>query len=390
MNESESLNASERVPVKVISFSEEGELIEVHAILGIRPIPELEPYKYVADEEYGIFIISVNRGEGNQNDGIKFYEKWCGPIEATDTLTIRTNNGGYYKVYKRTPELEGILKNGLIDPRYLCNIITAEDRRFLLGDVENIINDLPPQNPPKKVVDFISKKACTGISERINKVIGAQDDVITPRLELKPYKYIVDLEYGIFIISVNRGEGNQNDGIKFYEKWCGPIEATDTLTIRTDDGGYYKVYKRTPELEGILENGPIDPRYLCNIINVEDRRFFVGDVENIINDIPPQNPPKKVVDFISKKACTGISKRINKVIGAQDDIIWETEECNEGSLYILVPRTTECCVVPGCHHTSIEQSCLFVYKSYVVCNCHEHGTRALKGPLSRSIRDIFY
>ena len=228
--------------------------------------------------------------------------------------------------------------------------------------------------------------------------------------ECKHYKYFVDAKSGLFVIDVDREDSSQpykKDGINFFEKWCGPIEANDTLTIRTIDKGYYKVYRRTPEIEGIMKSGPIHPLYLCNILSAENDGFIFGDGYNIIKRMLPQNPPKSIINFICNniydktqnilgrnvseciKSVSPISQLINNIIGAHE-IVWDIEEGSERGPFILIPQTTECCVVTGYYHTGEKQSCLYVYKSSVVCYCHSHGKRVLTGSLSRSIRNIFF
>ncbi len=236
----------------------------------------------------------------------------------------------------------------------------------------------------------------------VNVTFDSEDGMLTkvPTIakmtECKHYKFFVNAESKFFAIDINREDSNQpgkKDGVDFFEKWCGPIEANDTLTIRTINKGYYKVYRRTPEIEGIIKSGPIHPLYLCNILSAKDEGVIFGEGYEIVKKMDPQNPPESIINLIINNISTTslsiISQIINKVIGAHE-IMWKIEECTERDAFILIPQTTECCVVTGYYHTCERESCLYVYKSSVVCYCYHHGKRLLIGSLSRSIRNIFF
>jgi hypothetical protein len=83
-----------------------------------------------------------------------------------------------------------------------------------------------------------------------------------------------------------------------------------------------------------------------------------------------------------------LSDRINTAMGTEG-ITWQVNN-GEKSSYQLVPNTRECCVAPGHVHTSDNHSCIYVYKSSVVCNCFSHGKKTLEGNVSRLLREIFF
>jgi Family of unknown function (DUF5906) len=235
---------------------------------------------------------------------------------------------------------------------------------------------------------------------------------------------------GLFVIDLDRknpGRADHKgkiDGIEFFEDWCGPVEAADTFTSKTIGGGYHKVYLYTPELDGKIKSGRLTPIALCDVL-FNGRGFTFGEGYEIINRMFPRAPPKSVINFIVNNTqnnllnmgTTGdinqqqnvqqqnnlrqstiagalgitssapLSERINDAIGTQG-LTWRVN--NLDNAYQLIPNTSECCVVPGHHHTNDCHSCMYVYKSSVVCNCFSHGKKILQGGESRSIRKVFF
>ena len=232
--------------------------------------------------------------------------------------------------------------------------------------------------------------------------------------------FVVGKDSGLFVIDLDRKDPNRPDhegkidGIEFFEDWCGPVEAADTFTTRTISGGFHKVYLYTPELDGMIQSGRLTPLALCDIL-FDGKGFTFGEGYEITHRMLPKAPPRSVLNLIINNnllnlgtinqqnvqhqqnmiagalgittTSAPLSHRINDAIGAQG-IIWRVN--NLDNAYQLIPDTNECCVNAGHYHTADSHSCVYVYKSSVVCNCFSHGKRIVQGDVSRSIRDIFF
>lgn len=191
----------------------------------------------------------------------------------------------------------------------------------------------------------------------------------------------------------------------------------------------------TLELDGMLKSGRLTPLALCDIL-FNKRGFAFGEGYEIINKMLPREPPKSVINFIvsntqNNLVNTGtinqqnvgsigqqnvvsvnqqnvgnlkyqrniiagalgvttsafLSQRINEAFGAQG-ITWRMNNLDEA--YQLIPNTSACCVNANHHHSTDGHSCLYVYRSSVVCNCFSHGKKVLQGEVSRSLREVFF
>lgn len=236
------------------------------------------------------------------------------------------------------------------------------------------------------------------------------------------FMFVVGESSGLFVIDLDRKNQDRPDhegkvdGIEFFEDWCGPVDAADTFTSRTISGGCHKVYLYTPELDGMLKSGRLTPLALCDIL-FDGRGFTFGEGYKIINRMLPKAPPKSVINFIINNGTqnnvygnqqniqqniqhniiagalgittsASLSQRINDAIGARE-ITWRVNNLENGA-YQLIPNTNECCVNAGYLHSVDSHSCVYVYRSSVVCNCFSHGKKVVYGDISRSIRDIFF
>ncbi len=208
------------------------------------------------------------------------------------------------------------------------------------------------------------------------------------------------------------------DGIEFFEDWCGPVEAADTFTSRTISGGCHKVYKYTPELDGMLKSGQLTPLALCDIL-FNGRGFTFSEGYEIINRVMPREPPKSVINFIMNNVqntlvnfgnisqnaqynvqhnviagalgateAASMSERINVAMGIEG-VTWRVNNL-DSTAYQLIPDSRECCVQTGHVHMSDSHSCMYVYKTALICNCFSHGKRVVQGFVSRAVRDLFF
>jgi phage/plasmid-associated DNA primase len=234
------------------------------------------------------------------------------------------------------------------------------------------------------------------------------------------FMFVVGEESGLFVVDMDRKNPDRQDhdgkidGIEFFEDWCGPVSAPDTFTSRTISGGYHKVYLYTPELDGMLKSGQLTPLALCDIM-FNSRGFTFGEGYKIINRVLPKSPPKSVINFIVNNNNTvnigtinqqnniqqniiagalgtstsvSLSQRINDILGIYETT-WHVNKL-ENAAYQLIPKTRECMVQQGHIHTTDSHSCIYVYRTSVVCNCFSHGKKSMYGVKSRLIREIFF
>jgi hypothetical protein len=250
------------------------------------------------------------------------------------------------------------------------------------------------------------------------------------------FMFVVGEKSGLFVVDLDRKNPDRQDhegkidGIEFFEDWCGPVEAADTFTSRTIGGGYHNVYLYTHELDGMLKSGQLTPLALCDIM-FNGRGFTFGEGYQIINRVLPKSPPKSVINFIvnnnntvnintinqqnnvqlgaphpkqgqnnvqqniiaealgmTTSTLTSLSQRINEALGI-DKTTWRVNKLDNAA-YKLISNTSECCVQKGHFHTTDSHSCMYVYRSSVVCNCFSHGKKSMYGVKSRLIREIFF
>jgi hypothetical protein len=255
------------------------------------------------------------------------------------------------------------------------------------------------------------------------------------------FMFVTGESTGLFVIDLDRKNPERPDhegkvdGIEFFEDWCGPVNQADTFTSRTIGGGYHKVYRHTPELGGMLKSGRLTPLALCDIL-FNKRGFTFGEGYEIINKMMPREPPKSVINFIANHTQTNVlnlgtmnqqnvgsigkqtvgsvqqqsageltrqrdiiagalgittsaplSQRINDALGAHGTT-WRVNNLDDA--YQLIPNTRACCVNADHHHSSDGHSCVYVYRSSVVCNCFSHGKKILQGEVSRALREVFF
>ena len=193
------------------------------------------------------------------------------------------------------------------------------------------------------------------------------------------------------------------DGIEFGERECGPLDAADTLTMRSIGGGYHKVYKLTSELEGMLQSKQLTPVVLVDIL-YEGRGFMFGEGCNIVHRMLPQSPPANVMQFIQNNITNNNNVQINVMINEQNKnaselsdrlstvygILTEWTVKRVDNAFQLTPNTDRCCVNIDHRHSHTGHSCLYVRKKSVIANCFSHGKRTIEGDISRDIREMFF
>ena len=221
------------------------------------------------------------------------------------------------------------------------------------------------------------------------------------------FLFVTGKKAGFFVLdydilnSVRTDHADKIDGIKFGEQECGPLDAPDTLTMRSIGGGYHKVYKLTPELEGMLQSKQLTPVALVDIL-YEGRGFMFGDGCRIVHRMLPQIPPADVVQFIQNNITTNNNVQINVTMNEplpselSDRLstaygivtTWIVKELDNA--YQLTPDTSRCCVNTDHTHSQTGHSCLYVRKNAVTANCFSHGKRVIEGDISRNIREMFF
>jgi phage/plasmid-associated DNA primase len=227
----------------------------------------------------------------------------------------------------------------------------------------------------------------------------------TPRFAgHRHFIFVTGKRSGLFVLdydiknSLRADHADKIDGIKFGEQECGPLDAPDTLTMRSIGGGYHKVYKLTPELEGMLQSKQLTPVALVDIL-YEGCGFMFGDGCSIVHRMLPQTPPANVVQFIQNNITTNNNVQINVTMPASElsdrlskayGIVttWIVKRLDDA--YQLTPDTNRCCVHIDHTHSQTGHSCLYVRKNAVTANCFSHGKRMIEGEMSRNIREMFF
>lgn len=225
------------------------------------------------------------------------------------------------------------------------------------------------------------------------------------------FLFVTGKTSGVFALDLDRknpqrvDHADKIDGIEFYEERCGPVDTPDTLTLRSIGGGYHKIYKLTPELEGLLHSKQLTPLVLIDVL-YDGRGFMFGDGCSIVHRMVPQVPPPNIVQFIVNNSVTNnvqinlthidhratappsaLSECLHEVYGTPQ-IAWTLKKLDNA--YQLIPATYRCCVDLQHVHSTADHSCLYVRKNSVTATCFSHGKRLLEGPLSRTIRELFY
>ena len=142
----------------------------------------------------------------------------------------------------------------------------------------------------------------------------------------------------------------------------------------------------------------------------DGRGFMFGDGCSILHRMVPQVPTANTVQFIVNNSVTNnvqinlthidqhatehksvipsdLSERLYEVYGTPQ-IAWTLKKLDDA--YQLIPTTYRCCVDLQHVHSAADHSCLYVRKNSVTATCFSHGKKLLEGPLSRTIRELFY
>ena len=165
------------------------------------------------------------------------------------------------------------------------------------------------------------------------------------------------------------------------------------------------MYQVCDDLKDSMKSGKLTPVVLIDI-KYNGTCFTYGKGYEIINRMVPQKPSKSIINFItinqnniSNSTFTNSNENIannldqktygatiNDIIGS--DVEWEVKKLDDA--YQLIPDTNRCCIDENLMHTEKPHGCIYVRKKSVVLNCFSHGKRVLKGPLSKSLREIFF
>ncbi len=226
----------------------------------------------------------------------------------------------------------------------------------------------------------------------------------------KHFIFLCGDETGLFVIDIDRKHANRADhldkidGVEGFETWCGPVDAPDTFTSRSINGGFHKVYQITEELSKFLKNGKIDEKVLCEILH-NKRGFMFGEGCEIIHRMLPQPPPAAVYNLIinNQVNMTINNTTINSVsvggLPSPESVTavlepllkasWKITQENTDT-YVLVPQTRQCCVESNVEHTQSGHSCVYVHRNSVVSTCFSHGKRMVRNEVGQQIRALFF
>ena len=280
------------------------------------------------------------------------------------------------------------------------------------GDLSFLMNDCATRFVPCNVTlddakgKYTKIPACakwTTITPARSRTIAAE-----PRFtDWRHFLFVTGKKSGVFALDLDRKDpqradhADKIDGIEFYEAHCGPVDTPDTLTLRSIGGGYHKIYKLTPELEGLLHSKQLTPLVLIDVL-CDGRGFMFGDGCSIVHRMLPQVPSPNIVQFIVNNSITNnvqinvtmpidqhakINAALHEVYGTPQ-IAWTLKKLDDA--HQLIPATNRCCVDLQHVHSAADHSCLYVRKNSVTATCFSHGKKLLEGSLSRTIRELFY
>lgn len=209
-----------------------------------------------------------------------------------------------------------------------------------------------------------------------------------------------------------------NKGMKEYDNWCGSAENRYTLTTDLSDGGY----RMCDEIKKALKNGTIKSDDID--VQYENGVYTYEHGQKIINRVMPQKPLQYTINFIVNNSINNstiinstVNQSLNTVtpnlhpISDQMSDVCKNEhissalemEVDDWSVtcvhdaYRLVPRpikdggVTVCCVDTDKYHAGdFQHSWIMVRKLSVTCHCLIHGKKTIMGPVSRSVREVFF